>query len=452
MHRNLLFPVFILCLFSFNAFSYENQGTTVKQDGCDVIITLQIAIESDSEAADVAMIQAALAPCWSIVCDLPCSDGSVGKCKVISRLVIKKWSELSDADKPKFHHVHIIAGAGTSEVDELLPPNSGKSTGGTWRRNTYSPKVYCHETMHLAGLPDRYRDCRPGRLGVDNCKDGKQCDSTQKAQEVTPACDGFEDDVMGTDVRKPFDCNRNIVEIIRQINDKGQFGCPDECCVKEHHTAYRPVDSTPSWIFIDGGYANYHFKDETQTENFAGFNFSVGYNHVIPVTDKADIVAQAKINYSSISKDQTSTYNYLSGSSSSTGHTTYHLIIASISANGELKLSDISSIYIGPQFGLVLSDKYRSHGTIVQTVGGNTSTIPFGDMNFHKNTYKQNVQFGINLGATRKINRKHKVLKSYVNVYLPLTNIYKPTSGKLTNKLYEFNIGGLYPLNLNKRK
>lgn len=224
-----------------DAQNYELQGTTVKKIGCDVYLIIQIALENDS-AGDVAKIQAALDGCFSQTCDLPCANGKTGSCKIITRTIVVVWNSLNAADKPKFHHITMLSGSGISSVNEVGVPNSGNSSGGSWYRDEYSPKVYCHETMHLAGLDDHYRDCRANRiaLGVDNCKDGDTCTAAQIARGACPSCHGYEDDVMGSDVTKPIDCNRDIVEVIRLANNplNPSFICSDSCCEEVHRAVY----------------------------------------------------------------------------------------------------------------------------------------------------------------------------------------------------------------------
>jgi hypothetical protein len=111
--------------------------------------------------------------------------------------------------------------------------------------------------MHLAGLDDHYRDCRPNRiaLGVDNCKDGDTCTAAQKAAGICPSCPGYEDDVMGTDVTKPIDCNRDIVEVIRLANNpfgpfNPSFICSDSCCEKVYRTTGNNMEKIHNEFFV----------------------------------------------------------------------------------------------------------------------------------------------------------------------------------------------------------
>lgn len=256
MYTPALFISLSLGMVTSYAQSYEPQGTTVKKVGCNVMLILQVALENDS-TGDVANIQAALDGCFSLTCDLPCANGKKGRCAVITKAVVVSWSSLGAADRSKFHHINMLSGQGVSFVNSVGVPNE-TSTGGSWYRNEYSPKVYCHETMHLAGLKDHYRDCRANRLalGVDNCKDGDTCTAAQKAAGACPACHGYEDDLMGTDVTKAVDCNMDIIEVLRLANNplNPEFICPDSCCEEVHRTVSltNPSSGTVPKLYTGG--------------------------------------------------------------------------------------------------------------------------------------------------------------------------------------------------------
>jgi hypothetical protein len=271
------------CIGTVLAQNYEAQGTTVKRQGCNIIITIQIALDNDS-TGDVANIQAALDGCFFLTCDLPCADGKKGRCKIITQALVVSWNSLSDADKPKFHHIVMLSGQGRSEVDAVGVPN-GKSIGGRWYRDEYSPKVYCHEVMHLAGLADHYRDC--GRLAVNNCKDTIQCTEAQIAAGACPSCPGYEDDLMGSDVNSPVDCNMDIVEVIRVANGLNPvFFCPDSCCEPVHRTVGNEIFIGFSTIFED-----------SKPNRFNTFGGNIAFMH--PVSTSVDLTADAGVYFGS---------------------------------------------------------------------------------------------------------------------------------------------------------
>lgn len=264
--------------------NYEPQGTTVKKSGCNVMLVIQIALDHDS-TGDVANIQAALDGCFALECDLPCADGTTGRCKIITKTIVVAWSSLSNADKPKFHHITMLPGRGVSSVDDVGVPNSGNSSSGSWYRHEYSPKVYCHETLHLAGLDDHYRDCRTGRLGVDNCKDGDTCTTAQITAGACPPCKGYEDNIMAR-VRKPVDCNMDIVEVIRIANGiNPTFICSDSCC--EHRTAFRPRETSTSVIPVKPVIINELFfgflliREDNSNQPFNTYGGEFQFSHYI---------------------------------------------------------------------------------------------------------------------------------------------------------------------------
>ena len=121
-YKLVLFLSLFCGIVGVQAQGYAPQGTTVKKEGCDVILIIQIALENDS-IGDIAMIQAALDGCFSFTCDLPCADRTTGKCKIISKLIVVAWDALSAADKPKFHHVNMLSGSGVSSVNGVGVPN-----------------------------------------------------------------------------------------------------------------------------------------------------------------------------------------------------------------------------------------------------------------------------------------------------------------------------------------
>jgi len=289
MKQILLFILSLsCCIGTVLAQNYEAQGTTVKKQGCNVLLTIQVALDHDS-TGDIANIQAALDGCFFLTCDLPCADGTKGKCKIITRAIVVSWNSLRAADKPKFHHITMLSGQGVSSVDAVGVPNSGQSSGGSWYRNEYSPKVYCHETMHLAGLDDHYRDCRQNRLalGVDNCKDGDTCTAAQIAAGACPACHGYENDVMGTDVTKPIDCNMDIVEVIRIANGANPtFICSDSCCEAVHRTVSKKLFVGISTIFED-----------SKPDRFNTFGGNLGFMY--PVSTSLGLTADAGVYFGS---------------------------------------------------------------------------------------------------------------------------------------------------------
>lgn len=427
-----------MCILSKTSFAYEAQGTTVIKDSCNVRLILQIALETDS-VSDIARMQAILDECFSIECDLPCADRSTGHCKIISKVVVLNWNSLNAADKPKFHHVIMLGGRGVSYVNEIIPPNSGRSSGGTWYRNEYSPKVYCHEAMHLCGHDDHYRDCRADRLalGVDNCKDGDTCTAAQKAAGDCPPCPGYEDDLMGNDVTKPIDCNHDIVEILRSLNNPN-FVCSDECCSNKPKTRTdhrKPVTE----LLIEGGFGYYHMQSEIYKDDelkLVGLNYSIGVNENIPLCKHFDLNVNARFNFAGVSDSRTT----VNGLVTLKQNYAYRINQVSVGANIEYHPTEKFSLYTGPEFGLPLmaSSKFTGVSTY------NNVSTPYGVDKFAKITNKKNIQFGVNLGVSYETSLLRHPVSPYVNYYIPFSNEINFTS--LKNKLSRINLGALIKL------
>lgn len=438
-HLSKLSCLLFFCVFSTNSHAYEAQGTTVIKETCDVKIILQIALETDS-AGDIPRMQAILDECFSIVCDLPCLDRSTGHCKIISKVVVVNWNSLSEADKPKFHHVIMLGGSGVSYVNELIVPNSGKSSGGTWYRDEYSHKVYCHEAMHLCGHDDHYRDCRADRLAlnVDNCKDGDTCTAEQKARGACPPCPGYEHDCMGNDVTKPIDCSNNMVEILRFLNDPN-FVCSEECCEKKP-TSQIDHRKPHTELIIEGGYGYYHMQDKKYKDDelkLTGLNYTLGVNESIPLCNHFDFNVNAKFNYAEMSDLRTT----VNGPTTIEEYYTYRLTHGSLGVNFEYLLSDKFSIFTGPEFGFPISAsaKYKEIEIF------NNTSMQYGSDKFEKIVEKRNFQFGANFGISYNASVFHRSISPYVNFYTPFTHeINFPT---LNNKMSRINAGVLINLN-----
>src|ERR1043165_5836817 len=156
MKRNSILIWTVLCLLFGTAKAqqvYDAQGTTVKKEGngCTIRIIMQIGIDSCTDE-QFETRQRALQDCFDKECPLPCPNGKGKGCKIVARAVVRKWENLNEDDRPKFHHIKIISARARYSSSSVGVANSGSSGEGNWRYPEYDNKVYCHETLHLAGL------------------------------------------------------------------------------------------------------------------------------------------------------------------------------------------------------------------------------------------------------------------------------------------------------------
>jgi|GEM_PF-2772517 len=445
--KNFLVPLLLqfTCLPFLAAQTYEPQATTVKKDSCNVVITIQVGVETDS-LSDIARIQAAANECFAVTCDLPCENGEIGKCKVISKVVVVDWKKLSVQDRDKFHHVKMVPGTAISYVDRVGIPNHRKASGGTWGRPEYDPKVYCHEIWHLAGLPDRYRDCRRDRvaLGVDNCKDGKTCTPEQIEKGECPSCDGHEHDCMGSDVKKSADCNINMMEVIRLANDI-TLVCSEECC--KTRTRLPPEeDSNYSGphigVLLDAGVGLYNqrhkeFKDDKL--NMIGGAFSIGGYGLIALMTHIELMSYLKLNYAAVSKKIVE--NEHNGIYPATIEEYYRHRFADLSLGANLIYRlQLLSLYAGPEVAFILMAKSKYYGTYTY----NNMTSPLGQDEWRNITEKKNIQLGINIGAMYQVMLLRNAMMLSLNIYYPFTNYIAYEYYR--NRLYNFNLGLMLPL------
>ena len=430
------------CFLAHNCAAYERQGTTITKGVCDVTLTLQIALETDAPG-DVKLIQDALDACFAITCDLPCLDGKTGSCKVISKVIVVNQNTLSAEDMPKFHQVLMLPDTGTSFVMGCGVPNSGSSTKGVWYRVEYSPAVYCHEAMHLCGLDDHYRDCRGHRVaaGVDNCKDGKTCTPEQIARGACLPCDGYEHDCMGNDVTQPFDCNRNIMEVVRMLHDPN-MACSEECCKKENaRTSLQP--KLQYGLLATAGVGHYRIRDKEDKDdklNLTGYDLSVGGYGTLGIDKQFSVTGTLRLDFSTVSKKKEETRDNGPVTTSYEDHYAYRFIGMYLGINAEYRTCPNWKVFAGPEFGILINAKDKHYGSYTS----NGMTTNHGDKTFHKITADRNFQIGLNIGASRDISVNSWNIQPYIDAYVPLTNqISFPNTD---NKLYRLSIGARVPL------
>jgi hypothetical protein len=235
------------------AFPIEDNPTTVKRDtdGCTVLLILQIGIV-DTDDAVVAKVRAALAVLQNIDCVIPCVRPP--NCEVNIIVDVKKWSDIPDADKVKYHKVKMEDGnnswawAGIPNQKDNYKDTHGNivprhDPDGNWGRGE-NPWVYVHEAWHLFGLLDKYCDfkcvrrwwwpwswkktqvrwCIPSDPACD-------CDPCNPKPRCTWACAGHAGDGMAED-EGVFDSSHILAIVdLAALADPALKTCPEvPCC------------------------------------------------------------------------------------------------------------------------------------------------------------------------------------------------------------------------------
>jgi hypothetical protein len=151
-------------------------------------------------------------------------------------------------------------------------PNSGASSG-TWRRNAH-PATYCHEVLHLCGLPDQYCsrlfDPVTGTVTTElvcttppDPNGGSCCTPSASNTRCSNACSGHEHDLMAT-LSAELSCE-NIMDVLKVA---GFNNCPDICCNSD-----KTFTNPASEIYVIPGYL--HFGDKST--KFGAVGAGMGY-------------------------------------------------------------------------------------------------------------------------------------------------------------------------------
>ena len=119
----------------------ENNGITVKLDGCTILVILQVGV--DGTNADVDTVKKSLEKTYTKECPL-------GWCTIKSSVVVKKWSDIPAADTGKYSKVTMVDDDKNPSFTHEGTPN-GANGNGTWRRGRRAEE-YGHEAGHLSGL------------------------------------------------------------------------------------------------------------------------------------------------------------------------------------------------------------------------------------------------------------------------------------------------------------
>jgi hypothetical protein len=290
MKKIILVTTVFAALLAMQSCVTQNHATTVerdKDDGCSIRLIVQLGI--DGNDSDVIIAQENLDACFNRECLIPCSQDSTRGCKVKSNVIVKKWSTIPAKDTDNYHHITMVPQDDLpSFVNAIGTANAGH-LGGTWRRDAH-PFTYCHEVLHLCGLPDHYCSrildtvhhvikqdvkCQPGPdPRNDTCCDphgwrGNRCS--------TP-CTGHSTDLMAT-LSYGLSC-QNILEIVSRA---GLSDCPEECCKKPvYFNATNKHPMYPGLLQVGGGlgvgYTGFFMLDKNPTtgakdhQTYNGFN------------------------------------------------------------------------------------------------------------------------------------------------------------------------------------
>lgn len=275
MNRFIL-PVLIVTGYGLlQSCAVQNHANTIERDKdnpCIVHIVVQVGV--DGNDSDVIAVREQLEPCFSKECFIPCGNDSTKGCKVTTNAIVKKWSSLSNKEQSSFHHVTMVPDDKKPSNAQIGTANGGSSVG-EWRRNAY-PRTYCHETLHLLGLPDQY--CSRLFNAVDSSiineiacvpppdpNGGSCCSPTPQHTRCSSPCTGHENDLMAT-LTPDLSC-QNILDVLKAA---GMDKCPDECC-NSHHTYYR------NEFFIAPSYLHFGDKDY----HIGAYGGSLGYTYKV---------------------------------------------------------------------------------------------------------------------------------------------------------------------------
>jgi hypothetical protein len=256
----------------------QNHASTIERDKnnpCAVHVILQVGI--DGTDSDVIAVREQLEACYDKECFIPCaSDNKLG-CKVLSHVIVKKWSALSGDDRKNFHHIKMVDDDKLPSNADIGTPNGGAG-GGTWRRHAY-PRTYCHEALHLLGLPDQYCS-RIFDLVTHTIKEeikctvppdpggGTCCTPDSAWPRCSQPCLNHEHDLMAT-LSAELTCS-NILDVVKKA---GFDQCPKECCETPHQASLVPKNL----FFLGPSYLRFGDKDI----HYSSFGFSGEYTRFV---------------------------------------------------------------------------------------------------------------------------------------------------------------------------
>lgn len=326
MNRLFLSVLILTGYFLLQGCAPQNHANTIVRDKdnvCIIRIIVQLGIEGTDD--DVAAVTAQMEECFKSECFIPCESDKEKGCKVTMIAIVKKWSSLTEDEKWTFHQVTMVDEDGLPSFANIGRANSGNSFG-TWRRNAHT-HTYCHETMHLLGLPDRYCsrlfNAVDGSTSVENRCDpppdpGQDCCTPRASYtRCSSPCAGHDHDLMGS-LEPGLSC-----ENIKDVLSKAGFGnCPDECCSSPYtfheffvgpsylHFGDKEVKfgaygatleytyplSTKVGLMIDGGYYQQTDKEDDFKQKNSIYTLSGGISYkpnLFGINSKLDLSTHA---------------------------------------------------------------------------------------------------------------------------------------------------------------
>ena len=439
-----------------------------KKDGCTIHVTLRIGI--DGTDADLQVAQQQLSDCFAKTCLIPCNQDTSMGCKVISDVSVKKWSTLSANDQKSFHHITMLDNDGSPSNVSDLGGNGKDPMTGQWRRNP-APRTYCHEVLHLAGLPDQYcsriYDAVNGGAIVEelHCTTppdpagGSCCTPTASHTRCSSACSGHENDLMAT-LSAYVTCS-NMMDVVKNA---GISDCPASCCVvpppatarkkEEPHSAVNNKTETHSGTFTPGGLNNLHYggtiytgysgywlKDyppSTTKELYSGANFGLAGDVMYSVCAHGEVGGRLTLYDLSQQTHSTTTSQF---GYSETDHSGVRFNMFRLDALGEYDCDDGLDLFGGPGVTFDMLTQAQSSGSI--TSGGFTTS--YGDKKYRKwNGISNEVTGNFTLGMKYTVPIMGHYIQPFVSGRFPFNGMINNPNSPIKNYLFELNFGATF--------
>lgn len=467
MKKLFYLTVIMLCIVAQQACVTQQHATTIERDkdnGCTVQMVIQLGIDGTDN--DVDSVRMDLENCFAHDCVIPCSNDSSHGCVVHTSLVVKKWSTIPTADTIGFHHIHMVPQDDLPSFVNAVGTANGGPTGGTWRRNAY-PQTYCHEVLHLCGLPDHYCsriwDSINNKIIADvKCNPGPDPHGDTCCNPRAPGviakrcgtdCPGHEHDLM-SNLSSSLSCD-NILEIVGKA---GLASCPEECCKKS------PTYTTPKFYFddtdtnkvymggsINFGYGGLYTVDKYNPANvlkqtYNGFNLGASFDVKYKINDDFKFWGRLMVvDYSRVEHTEHDNLTQGGINYENTSHTGFEFHQTGLDAMVMYEPIKNFNIYGGPGVEFNWLSTYNAHGMSTFEVLGNKQTISYGDKKYTKidpNVWKNNVVTGsFNLGLSYDLPLcDHWMVSPFLQTRFPFNSPLSYKAAPKAFKDYQFNV------------